>query len=62
MRLKVILTLGFKLRVTMPSDRASIVILSQCTLKSGKFKSYVMMSTVSELCNRKWILMMTMRS
>ena len=30
--------------------------------KSGKSKSFVMMSTVSELSNRKWKLMMTMRS
>ena len=30
--------------------------------KSGKSKSFVMMSTVSELSNRKWKLMMTKRS
>ena len=46
----------------MPSDGACIVILSQCTDKSGKSKSFVMMSTVSELNNRKWKLMMTMGS
>ena len=44
----------------MPSDGASIVILS-LTVKSGKSKSFVLMSSVSELCSRKWKLMMTMR-